>query len=115
MAEIKMTKHAFGAKENIEAAKTAGSIDAYDVLHLSNGELAWIDAQGETVINTPRTQTDIVVNGVTGLGIGNGETIQAGKSIDEIVKLLKLMKVLFSNSSPLSFNYSYNYVKNQCF
>lgn len=88
MAEIKMTKHAFGAKENIEAAKTAGSIDAYDVLHLSNGELAWIDAQGETVINTPRTQTDIVVNGVTGLGIGNGETIQAGKSIDEIVKML---------------------------
>ena len=88
MADVKMTKHAFGAKENIEAAKTSGAIDAYDVLHLSNGEIAWIDANNNTVINTPRTQTDIPVNGVTGLGIGNGETIPAGASIDEIVKML---------------------------
>lgn len=88
MAEIKMTKHAFGSKENIETAKAAGTIDAYDVLHLSNGELAWIDKDNNTVINTPRTQTDITVNGVTGLGIGNGETIAAGASIDDIVKML---------------------------
>lgn len=84
----KITKHAFGAKENIETAKAAGTIDAYDVLHLSNGEMGWIDADGNTVINTPRTQKAITVNGVTGLGIGNGETIAAGKSIDEIVKML---------------------------
>lgn len=84
----KITKHAFGSKENIESAKTAGTIDAYDVLHLSNGEMGWIDADGNTVINTPRTQEAITVNGVTGLGIGNGETIAAGKSIDEIVKML---------------------------
>lgn len=88
MADLKMTKHAFGSKENIEAAKAAGTIDAYDVLHLSNGEMAWIDKDNNTVINTPRTQTDITVNGVTGLGIGNGETISAGASIDEIVKML---------------------------
>lgn len=88
MAELKMTKHAFGAKENIETAKASGTIDAYDVLHLTNGEIAWIDANNNTVINTPRTQTDIVVNGVTGLGIGNGETIAAGASIDEIVRML---------------------------
>lgn len=84
----KMTKHAFGSKENIEAAKAAGTIDAYDVLHLSNGEMGWINKDGETVINTPRTQGDITVNGVTGLGIGNGETIAAGTSIDDIVKML---------------------------
>lgn len=88
MADLKMTKHAFGSKENIEAAKTAGTIDAYDVLHLSNGEIGWIAADGSTVINTPRTQADITVNGVTGLGINNGQTIQAGASIDEIVKML---------------------------
>lgn len=88
MADLKITKHAFGAKENIEAAKASGAIDAFDVLHLSNGELAWIDAENNTVINTPRTQKDIVVNGVTGLGIGNGETISAGATIDEIVKML---------------------------
>ena len=34
MADLKMTKHAFGSKENIETAKAAGTIDAYDVLHL---------------------------------------------------------------------------------
>ncbi len=100
MAEIKMTKHAFGAKENIETAKASGAIDAYDVLHLSNGEIAWIDANNNTVINTPRTQTDIVVNGVTGLGIGNGETISAGASIDEIVKMLVQKAVPASYTKP---------------
>ena len=84
MADVKMTKHAFGAKENIETAKTSGAIDSFDVLHLTNGEIAWLDKDNNVVMNTPRTQTDIVVNGVTGLGIGNGETITAGKSIDEI-------------------------------
>lgn len=88
MAELKTTKHAFGSKENIDAAKSAGAIDAYDVLHLSNGEIAWIDKDNNTVINTPRTQVDIVVNGVTGLGIGNGETISAGATIDDIVRML---------------------------
>lgn len=88
MADVKMTKHAFGSKDRIEDAKTSGAINEYDVLHLDNGEIAWIDADNNTVINTPRTQTDIVVNGVTGLGIGNGETISAGASIDDIVKML---------------------------
>lgn len=88
MAEFKMTKHAFGSKENIESAKTSGAIDAYDVLHLSNGEIAWIDKDNNTVMNTPRTQSDIVVNGVTELGIKDGATISAGATIDEIVKML---------------------------
>lgn len=88
MAELKMTKHAFGAKENIESAKQAGSIDAFDVLHLSNGEMAWIDKDNNTVMHTPRTQVAHTVNGVTGLGIGNGEVIPAGASIDEIVAML---------------------------
>lgn len=100
MAELKSAKHAFGSKENIEAAKAAGTIDAYDVLHLSNGEMAWIDKDNNTVINTPRTQTDITVNGVTGLGIGNGETISAGATIDDIVKMLVQKAVPASYTKP---------------
>lgn len=100
MSELKITKHAFGSKENIETAKAAGTIDAYDVLHLSNGEMAWIDKEGNTVMNTPRTQSDIKVNGVTGLGIGNGETIAAGASIDEIVKMLVQKAVPASYTKP---------------
>ena len=87
MAELK-SKTAFGSKENIATAKANGVIDEYDVLYLSNGEIAWQDKENNTVFNTPRTQEAITVNGVTGLGIGNGATIAAGKTIDEIVKML---------------------------
>lgn len=81
-------KHAFGSKENIDSAKAAGTINAYDVLHLSNGETGWIDKEGNTVIATPRTQEGITVNGVTGLGIADGATIPAGTSLEEFVKMV---------------------------
>lgn len=81
-------KHAFGSKENIDTAKAAGTINAYDVLHLSNGETGWIDKEGNTVMATPRTQEAITVNGVTGLGIANGATIAAGTSLEEFVKMV---------------------------
>lgn len=82
------SKHAFGSKSNIETAKTNGVLDAHDILFLDNGEIGWVDKNKNTVISTPRTQSDITVNGVTGLGIGNGETIAAGKTLDEVVKML---------------------------
>lgn len=81
-------KHAFGSKENIDTAKEAGTINPYDVLHLSNGETGWIDKDGNTVIATPRTQEGITVNGVTGLGIDDGATIPAGTSLEEFVKMV---------------------------
>lgn len=81
-------KHAFGSKENIDTAKTAGTINPYDILHLSNGETGWIDKEGNTVIATPRTQEAITVNGVTGLGIADGATIAAGTSLEEFVKMV---------------------------
>lgn len=87
MSELK-SKHAFGSKGGIDAAKASGAIDGYDILFLDNGEIGWLDKDSNTVINTPRTQTAITVNGVTGLGIGNGETIEEGTSIDDIVKML---------------------------
>lgn len=81
-------RHTFGSKENIESAKAAGTLDAYDMIHMDNGEFAWIAEDGATVMATPRTQEDISVNGVTGMGIENGKTIPAGASLDEIVKML---------------------------
>lgn len=87
MADL-LSKHAFGSKENVETAKEKGTIDSYDVLFLNNGEIGWIDREGNTKISTARTQEPISVNGVTGLGIGDKQTIPAGKSLDEIVKML---------------------------
>lgn len=83
-----LSKHAFGKRENIEAAKQAGTIDEYDVLYLDNGEIGWVDRDGETVISTTRTQESVTVNGVTGLGIANGATIPAGISFDDFVKMV---------------------------
>ena len=93
-------KHAFGSKENIETAKEAGTINAYDVLHLSNGETGWIDKDGNTVIATPRTQEAITVNGVTGLGISNGATIAAGTSLEEFVKMVVQKAIPASYTKP---------------
>lgn len=82
------SKHAFGSKENVEAAKLAGTIDEHDVLFLDSKEVGWIDKNGNTVISTTRTQEPVVVNGVTGLGIEDGATIPAGISFDDFVKMV---------------------------
>lgn len=82
-----VTKHAFGSKENIEAAKAAGTIDAYDVLHLDNGEMGWIDKNGNTVINTPRTQKAYTLNGTNFGALEDGSEIPAGKTLDEIMAM----------------------------
>ena len=83
-----VTKHAFGSKENIDTAKANGTIDAGDLLFLDNREIGWIDKNGNTVMSTSRTQEDIVVNGVTGLGISDGATISAGTSLEDFVKMV---------------------------
>ena len=78
-----MSKAAFGSKENIEAAKEAGKIDAYDTLHLSNGELGWLDKDGNTVINTPRTQAEY-----TASCVGENNVVPAESTLDEVVAVL---------------------------
>lgn len=85
---MQSSKSAFGARADIETAKAQGLINRYDILYLDNQEIGWLDNQGNTVISTVRTQNDIQVNGVTGLGIADGGSIPAGKSIDEIIKML---------------------------
>lgn len=81
-------KHAFGSKNDIDTAKTNGTINEFDLLCLDNREIGWIDGDGETVISTSRTQEAITVNGVTGLGIANGATVPAGTSFDDFVKMV---------------------------
>lgn len=99
MAE-KKSKVGFGRKEDIETALGQAKIDEYDLLCLDNGEFGWINAEKEAVINTPRTQSAIQVNGVTGLGIANGTTIEAGKSMDEIIKMLVQKSVPATYAKP---------------
>lgn len=84
-----LSKNAFGTRGNIAAALEAGAIDEYDILYLGDTqEIGWIDKNGDPVISTTRTQDEITVNGVTGLGIENGGVIPSGKSLDEIVRML---------------------------
>lgn len=82
------SKHAFGSKENVDAAKANGTLGPNDVLFLDNREIGWISKDGETVMSTSRTQEAITVNGVTGLGIADGATISAGTSLDEFVRMV---------------------------
>lgn len=82
------SKPQFGSKERLDAAIESGAINQYDTIHLDNGEFGWMDGSNNLVMNTPRTQTDIVVNGVTGLGVEDGGTIPAGLTMDQFVKMM---------------------------
>ena len=100
MADM-MSKHAFGKKDGIEAAKQAGKLDEFDILFLDNGETGWIDKNGNTVISTPRTQAPIVVNGATNLGVADGTTIPAGQTFDDIVKMLAQRSIPAKYAAPV--------------
>lgn len=95
-----LTKHAFGSKDNIEAAKAAGTIDAYDVLHLDNGEMGWIDKEGNTVINTPRTQKAYKLNGTNFGALEDGAEIPAGKTLDEIMAMATAKAIPATYTAP---------------
>ena len=93
-------KHAFGAKENIETAKQNGAINAYDVLHLDNGEFGWLDSEGNTVIHAERTQTAHTLNGTTLGALQNGSTIPVGKTLDEIIAMITQKAIPASYAKP---------------
>ena len=95
-----ISKHAFGSKENVETAKSNGTIDTHDILFLDNKEIGWIAKDGSTVMSTSRTQEPITVNGVTGLGIANGATVPAGTSFDEFVKMVIQKAIPASYTKP---------------
>ena len=83
------TKTGYGKKTGLNAAIEAGTIDSGDIVFTSDTEeLAFIKPGNKPMYVKSRTQEAIKVNGVTGLGIANNQTIPAGKSLDEIVKML---------------------------
>ena len=84
----KLSKHAFGSKENIESAKANGTIDEYDVIFLDNGEIGWVDKDKKTVINTPRTQKAHTLNGVSLGALSDGDTVPLDVSFDEFVEMI---------------------------
>lgn len=90
---VKKSKVGFGQKEDIETAKSSGLIDEYDILCLDNHEFGWLDANKNTIINTPRTQSDIQINGVEGLGIADGGTLDAGLTLEEAIQKLVQRKI----------------------
>ena len=94
------TKHAFGPKENIETAKSSGVINAFDVIHMTNGEFGWIDKDGKTVIHAERTQKAHVLNGTSLGALANGETIPAGKTLDEIVAMITAKAIPATYNKP---------------
>lgn len=83
-----VTKHAFGARENIETAKTAGTLNAYDMLHLDNGEMGWLDKDGNLVMHNDRSQQAHTLNGTTLGSLQNGDTIPAGVTLDELLVMM---------------------------
>ena len=83
-----LSKHAFGAKENIEVAKANGKIDEFDVLFMDNGEIGWVDKDRNTVVNTPRTQKAHTLNGVSLGALEDGDTVPVNTSFDELVALI---------------------------
>lgn len=71
MADLK-AKHAFGSLANVDTALANGTIDAYDVLFLKDGDTArigWIDKNGQKVIVEDKNQ---VVH-VEALPVENGD------------------------------------------
>lgn len=83
-----VTKHAFGARENIETAKTAGTLNAYDMLHLDNGEMGWLDKDGNLVMHNDRSQQAHTLNGTTLGSLQDGDTIPSGVTLDELLVMM---------------------------
>ena len=84
----KKSKCAFGSKSNIDTAKTNGTINEYDILFLDNGETGWIDKNGETVIATPRTQKEHVLNGVNLGALSDGDPIPVNVTWDDFLTMI---------------------------
>ncbi len=100
MAQDRSSKHAFGQKEKVEEALEAGTINSFDILHLDNGETGWINGEGNVVLATPRTQKEYRLNGTDFGALKDGDTIPAGKSLDEIMNMATQKAIKATYSKP---------------
>lgn len=85
----KKVKFGFGEKGKIESAKESGKIDSYDmVVATDTDELAYVTSAGETKFFKDRTDEPVTFNGVTIGNISNGDTVPAGITFTEFLKLV---------------------------
>ena len=90
-----------GEKGDLAGAIESGKIDSGDIVITSDTqEMVFIDPDNTPVYIKARTQEEIKVNGVTGLGIANNSTIPPGKSLDEIVKMLVQRSIAATYTKP---------------
>lgn len=82
------TKIGYGNRDDIAKSIADGILDAGDIIPVKDTEeLIFIRPDNSQMVLKSRTQEEITVKGVTGLGIENNSVIPAGKSLDEIVTL----------------------------
>jgi hypothetical protein len=86
--------------EKAKAAVESGTIDEYDIVLSSDNQVGWVDKDKNLVLSQSRTSKDISVNGVTGLGLEDGATIPAGKSLEEIVAMLVQKRIAPTYKAP---------------
>ena len=101
MPTNKITTHAFGAKANLESAVSGGTVNEYDEVFLTDtDELAYINADKEVKMVTPRTQEAITIMGSKFGALNVGDTIPAGTSLEEALRLLTQVRVAATYTQP---------------
>lgn len=84
----KSSKHAFGKKVDIPAAKEAGDIDQYDVIYMDTGEIGWLDKNKNLVMHTQRSQEAHTLNGTNLGALSDGDTLPENITFDDFLKMV---------------------------
>ena len=101
MPANKITTHAFGEKANLESAVSGGTVNEYDEVFLTDtDELAYINANKQVKMVTPRTQEAITIMGSKFGALNVGDTIPAGTSLEEALRLLTQVRVPATYTQP---------------
>lgn len=83
------TKFGFGNKADVGSAIEQQKIDAYDMIVAKDtDELGYVSPEGEEKWFHERLGEDIVVNGVTGLGLANGQKLSKDWTAAQALKAL---------------------------
>lgn len=95
------TKFGFGNKADVATAIAEKKIDAYDmVVAKDTDELGYISPQGEEKWFHERLGEDITINGVSGLGLANGQKLSKDWTAAQALKALVQKAVKPTYSKP---------------
>ena len=85
----KATKFGFGNKADVGSAIEQQKIDAYDMIVAKDtDELGYVSPEGEEKWFHERLGEDITINGVTGLGLANGQKLSKDWTAAQALKAL---------------------------